>query len=112
MPNKLQILDDEIGRHLKESLASGELRQVASYSKPNDLGDDYRETPEELRMGFKILKDAGFVPAEVELMKEIASVRAELARAEQPPDAVKLKRRLHDLEVSRSVAKDRLSGNR
>lgn len=112
MANKLQILEDEIGRHLKASMASGELSQAASYGKPIDLGDGYRETPEELRMGFKMLKDAGFVPPEVELMREIASVRAELARAEHPCDAVKLRRQLLDLEVSLSVAKDRLSGNR
>ncbi|MEO7255798.1 MAG: DUF1992 domain-containing protein [Casimicrobium sp.] len=112
MANKLQILEDEIGRHLTESLASGELSQAASYGKPIDLGDGYRETPEELRMGFKILKDAGFVPPEVELMKEIALLRAELARAEHPFDSVKLRRQLLDLEVSLSVARDRLSGNR
>jgi len=112
MANKLQILEDEIGRHLTESMASGELSQAASYGKPIDLGDGYRETPEELRMGFKMLKDAGFVPPEVELMKEIAVVRAELASAEHTSDAVKLRRKLLDLEVSLSVAKDRLCGNR
>ena len=112
MANKLQILEDEIGRHLTESLASGELSQAASYGKPIDLGDGYRETPEELRMGFKILKDAGFVLPEVELMKEIASIRAELLDAEHPSDSVKLRRKLLDLEVSLSIAKDRLSSSR
>ena len=112
MANKLQILEDEIGRHLNESLASGELSQAASYGKPIDLGDGYRDTPEELRMGFKILKDAGFVPPQVELMHEIASVRAELAHTDHTPDAEKLRRKLLDLELSLSVPKDRLNGNR
>jgi hypothetical protein len=110
--NKLQILEDEIGKRLKESMASGELSQAAGYGKPLDFGDGYQETPEELRMGYKILKDAGFVPPEVEMMKKIASVRDDLARAEHPSDRAKLQQQLLNLEVSLSIAKDRLNGGR
>ena len=35
------------------------------------LGDGYEQTPIELRMGYKILKDAGIVPPEVEIRVEI-----------------------------------------
>lgn len=82
---RLKLLEDDIGRKLAESVASGELRQARSWGKPLDLGDGFEETPAELRMGMKILKDAGVVPAEVALMREIEALRLSLEGA--PDDA-------------------------
>ncbi len=75
---RLQLLEDHIGQHLRESQASGELKAAPSYGKPLDFGDGYDETPAELRMGMKILKDAGVVPPEVELMQQAAALEAQL----------------------------------
>jgi hypothetical protein len=71
----------------RKAKQSGELRSARSYGKPLDLGDGYDETPAELRMGFKMLKDAGVVPAEVELMRDIEALRLQLAQAEATLDA-------------------------
>ena len=76
---RLKLLEDHIGRSLTESQHSGELQSAPSYGKPLNLGDGYSETPEELRMGYKILKDAGVVPPEVELMRQIEAQRQSLA---------------------------------
>ena len=78
---RLQLQDDHIGRALRESEARGELEAAPSWGKPLDFGDGYDETPPELRMGFKILKDAGIVPAEVEMMRVLAGLRGELDAA-------------------------------
>jgi Domain of unknown function (DUF1992) len=72
---RLKLLEDNIGRHLADAHASGELKQAASYGKPLDFGDGYDETPADLRMGYKILKDAGVVPPEVEFMQQIEAQR-------------------------------------
>jgi len=72
---RLKLLEDDIGRHLAQAHASGELAHAKSYGKPLDLGDGYDETPPELRMGMKILKDAGVVPPEVELMQRIEALQ-------------------------------------
>lgn len=82
---RLKLLDDHIGRALAQSEASGELRTAASFGKPLNLGDGYEQTPAELRMGYKILKDAGVVPPEVELMQQIEALRQSLEAA--PDDA-------------------------
>lgn len=79
--NRLRLLEDNIGRHLAESHASGELQQAPSYGKPLHFGDGYDETPEELRMGMKILKDAGVLPPEVEFMQQIEALRLSLEGA-------------------------------
>lgn len=112
MSNKLQIQDDEIGRRLQESEASGELKQAKGYGKPLDLGDGYFETPEELRMGYKILKDSGFTPPEIELKKNIAQIREQLDRIGPGEQRETLLRKLHDMEIGLALAMDRLRGGR
>jgi DNA-binding transcriptional ArsR family regulator len=74
----LRALEDHIGEQLRESERNGELRAAPSYGKPLAFGDGYDETPPELRMGMKILKDAGVVPPEVEAMREAAALEARL----------------------------------
>jgi hypothetical protein len=80
---RLKLLEDDIGRHLANSHASGELRQAKGYGKPLDFGDGYDQTPADLRMGYKILKDAGVVPPEVEFMQQIEAQR--VAAGALPP---------------------------
>jgi hypothetical protein len=75
---RLKLLEDHIGEHLRESQAQGELASAPSYGKPLSFGDGYDETPAELRMGMKVLKDAGVVPPEIELMRQAAAIEARL----------------------------------
>lgn len=97
---RLKLLDDHIGAHLRDSEASGELRHAPSWGRPLDLGDGYAQTPDALKMPMKVLKDAGVVPAEVEAMHEIAALQDELTRQEQaaaPAEALRtLRQRLSE----------------
>jgi hypothetical protein len=113
---RLVMLEDHIGRALAQSEASGELRSARSYGKPLDLGDGYDETPAELRMGFKMLKDAGVMPAEVELMRDIEALRLQLAQVEATLDAGQaqaLRQRLSEMQqqLSLRLEKLRISGS-
>jgi hypothetical protein len=95
---RLQLLEDHIGQHLRQSESSGELKATASYGKPLDFGDGYEQTPEELRMGMKMLKDAGVVPPEVEAMQRAAALRAEIDACADPLEREALQRRLSELQ--------------
>ena len=75
---RLKLVEDHIGRAIADSEASGELRAAPSFGKPLNLGDGYEQTPAELRMPMKVLKDAGVLPAEVEAMREIAALQGQL----------------------------------
>jgi len=77
--SRLRLLEDDIGKSLAQSQASGELQNARGYGKPLELADGYDETPAELRMAFKMLKDSGFYPPEVTLMREIEVLRLSLA---------------------------------
>lgn len=91
---RLKLMEDHIGQHLREAEAAGELKAAPSYGKPLDFGDGYDETPTELRMGMKILKDAGVVPPEVEAMREAAELEARLNACSDEGERRMLQRRL------------------
>jgi len=107
---RLKLLDDHIGRSLAESEKTGELKSAPSYGKPLNLGDGYDETPAELRMPFKMLKDSGFVPPEVQLMRDIEALRATLPEpGSAETDAVRAARaKLLDMGQQLALRMERL----
>ena len=105
----MPTIDEQIAQSLRESLASGELATAASWGKPLDLADGYAQTPEELRMAFKALKDAGFVPPEVETMQQIAALREQLAATGADPTAADaLRRRISELQQHLALRLEKL----
>jgi Domain of unknown function (DUF1992) len=93
---RLKLLDDHIGQSLRESEASGELKAAPSYGKPLAFADGYDDTPAELRMGMKILKDAGVVPPEVEAMREAAALEARISACSDEAERCVLQQQLSD----------------
>ena len=61
-------------RKIREAMARGEFDNLAGAGKPLPE-EDLSGVPEELRMAYKVLKNAGCLPPEVELRKEIVSLR-------------------------------------
>ena len=90
--------DEEIARHLREAMASGELAGTEGFGKPLPEDAGWDATPEALRLPFKILKNAGFVPPEVELFHEQAALNAALAACEDEARGRALRQKLSDLE--------------
>ena len=52
-------------RKIEEALARGELANLPGEGRPLELDDDSL-VPEDLRLAYRILKNAGFVPSEIE----------------------------------------------
>ena len=57
-----------------EAIENGEFDNLEGLGKPLDLADE-SWIPEDLRMAYKILKNAGCLPAELELRKEVMNLR-------------------------------------
>ena len=68
-------------RRIVEAIREGAFDNLPGAGKPLKLEDD-SHLPEDLRIVYKILKNAGFVPPEVALQKEIATVEDVLAGME------------------------------
>ncbi len=108
--NRLRLQEDHIGRAIAESEQNGELQRAPSYGKPLGFGDGYDETPAELRMPMKILKDAGVVPPEVEAMQRLAALRAAAEAAATPEEALALRQQVSDLQQAIALRLERLRG--
>ncbi len=109
----MSTLDEHIANMLRESERNGELRAAPSFGRPIEMNDGYAETPDELRMPFKILKDAGIVPPEVELMQKLGALRAELAAHSGPADERQaLQQRISELQQLIALRLERLRATR
>ncbi|MCX2862076.1 DUF1992 domain-containing protein [Paucibacter sp. PLA-PC-4] len=105
-------LDEEIARKLREAAACGELAAAKGYGRPLDVDDEgWQATPEALRMPFKILKNAGYVPPEVELFHERARLRAAVELATDADERQGLQRALSALEQSLALRLESLRVN-
>jgi hypothetical protein len=67
-------------RKIAEALARGELANLPGEGRPLALDDDAL-VPADLRAAYRILKNAGFVPPEVEAFAEIAQLEALISNA-------------------------------
>ena len=103
--------DEEIARMLREAERSGELQQAKSYGKPLAAPEGWDDTPEELRMAFRILKDAGAAPPELALFRERAELRKALESCTGGAERGQLQLRLSQLEQRISLRLESLRGN-
>ena len=61
-------------RKIREAMERGEFANLPGAGKPLRLDDDSM-IPEDLRLAYKILRNAGCIPPELELRKEIITLR-------------------------------------
>ncbi len=74
---KAMSLEKFIEEQISKAMAEGEFDDLPGKGRPLDLSA-YFQTPENLRLCYSILKNGNFTPPEVELLKEIESLRTQL----------------------------------
>ena len=68
------LLEQIAEKKIREAIERGEFANLPGAGKPLRLEDDSM-IPEDLRVAYKILKNAGFIPPELELRREIITLR-------------------------------------
>lgn len=68
------LLEKIAEKKIREAIARGEFANLPGAGKPLRLEDDSM-IPEDLRVAYKILKNAGCIPPELELRREIITLR-------------------------------------
>lgn len=63
-------IDQLAEARIQEAIDRGELRGLPGEGRPLQLDDD-SAIPEELRAAYRLLKNAGFLPPELQLRKEV-----------------------------------------
>jgi Domain of unknown function (DUF1992) len=70
-------MERNIDKIIREAEARGDFDNLPGKGKPLPL--DYDPTPAELKLGYSMLKNAGYVPTEVQWLKDIDALNEELA---------------------------------
>ena len=70
----MDILAKIAEQRIHEAIENGEFENLKGMGKPLDLCDE-SWIPEDLGMAYRILKNAGCLPAELELRKEVLNLR-------------------------------------
>jgi len=103
----MDILATIAERKISEAMARGEFDDLAGKGKPLAMDDDPVGVPNEYRMAYRILKNAGFLPPEVELRKEIVSLRELMNSLEDDEERRKRRRELDFKLLKLSMARKR-----
>jgi len=85
-------------QRIREAMDQGLFANLAYRGRPVHLEDE-DGVPPELRMAFKILRDAGCLPPEVELRREIASLSELLDAVVDPEERTRVRRELLDRQL-------------
>lgn len=92
----MTLVDQIAEARIEQAIARGELDNLAGRGKPLQLDDDSM-IPAEFRMAYRILKNSGMVPPEIELKEQINAVEETLSSIEDGIEHDRLRKKLHCL---------------
>ena len=91
-------------RKISEAIQNGSLDVTAWRNRPLPMTNDHL-VPEELRMAHKILKNAGYLPPEIETKKQIQQLEDLLASCEDEHARLKQIKKLNYLVLKLNIMK-------
>jgi hypothetical protein len=94
--NLFDIMDKIAEERIREAIERGDFDDLPGKGQPLDLEDD-SHLPADLRMAYKILKNADCLPPELELRKEIRTTEALLAGIQDTQEKYKQMKKLNYL---------------
>ena len=92
------LIDSLAEEKILAAVRRGEFEDLPGSGKPLALEQDI-SIPEELRVGYRLLRNAGCLPPELSLRREIREVEALLQQAEADVERAAIRRRLQLLRV-------------
>lgn len=78
---------------IAQAIENGELKTSGWKNKPLKLEDDHM-VPDDLKMAYKLLKNAGYIPPEIEQRKEITRLEELIAKTEDEHERLQQMRKL------------------
>lgn len=101
IPGFEQIVEERI----KKAQYKGEFNDLPGSGKPLNLTED-QHVPEDLRLPYKILKNADCLPPEIELKKEIQKTEELLAGMQDTAQRYKALKKLNYLIMKLNACRD------
>ena len=91
---------------IREAQARGEFDNLPGKGKPIDL-TEYFNSPEDVRVAQAMLKNAGMVPVEIELLQDIAALKETLAVTSDGPEKDKVRKSLKEKQLEFNLLLER-----
>ena len=95
-----------IDKMIQEAISRGEFDNLEGKGKPLDL-DAYFATPEDVRMGYSVLKSNKFVPEDVDRLREIGELKESQRTCPDKAEKSRILKILHDRELAFSIILER-----
>ncbi|HEX8355146.1 MAG TPA: DUF1992 domain-containing protein [Pyrinomonadaceae bacterium] len=105
------MFDKLVEQKIREAQQAGEFDRLEGAGRPVDL-DAYFSTPEGLRAGFAVLRNAGVLPEEAAVLKELNELAARLEDSRDEGERARLKRAAADLKLRYDLMAERRRGGR
>jgi hypothetical protein len=80
---------------IRKAYKDGEFDNLKGYGKPLEL-EDLSSIPEELRMAYKIMKNAGYTEEESSLHKEMMTIETLLKNCDDRVEKAELQKKLNE----------------
>jgi uncharacterized protein YutE (UPF0331/DUF86 family) len=91
-------LEKAVEAIIREAQERGDFDNLKGKGKPIDLSS-YFETPEDLRMAYSMLKNAGMVSTEADLLNEIAALKEKLAAMYKEEDQSRVQKMIREKQL-------------
>jgi hypothetical protein len=97
-----ETMSYSVDKLIEEWLAENKCEDLPGTGKPLNL-DEYFSWPEDVRLGYSLLKNSGFLPEEVEQLREIKRLEEESRTCPEIHRRTRLERQLREEEVKLSL---------
>jgi hypothetical protein len=95
----LSIIQQIAERKILQAMEEGNLPDLSHWKNKPMPPDDLHQVPADLRMAYRLLKNAGYVPEEVALQKEITHLEQLLASCTDEKEKVRQLKRISCLRT-------------
>jgi hypothetical protein len=93
---------------IRSAIERGEFDNLKGKGKPLDL-NEYFDTPEDIRLSYTLLKNAGYVPDEIQLLNQISELKAKIKLEKDEERILELRKLLRDTQLKYDLSIERLS---
>ncbi|HEX7314950.1 MAG TPA: DUF1992 domain-containing protein [Pyrinomonadaceae bacterium] len=103
------MFDKLVEQKIREAQEAGEFDDLEGAGRPINL-EAYFNTPEELRAGYALLKNAGVLPEEASVLKELNEASARLEECRDERERESLERAVQYLKLKYDMMIERRGG--
>ncbi len=99
-------IESSIEQQIQKAIAEGAFDNLEGKGKPLNF-DAYFAAPEDVRMGYSILKSNQFVPEEVDRLTEIGELKEKLKNCTGAEEKQKLTKTLNEKQLALAIILER-----